>query len=286
MRDHKQKRGKRERQASAGFTLTELTIIIAIISVLVAIAMPSIAQVKIGANEAGAERALNAYRNAFVSFQLDSGTFAYPTNLNQLNGYVDGALAAANAQRNGYNFTLVNSARTTYAIIAQPAELNVLGTKTLLLTESGTVENISNIGFQQAVDRGLGPMLNLANNFTDLSGTNEWMSNGAVEQTIGGIDVIGSFSNWMVNWDFKNTLDKAIDLIIAVTPRFVGANIAAAATGVLTDGLLKTDANSSADTAYVNFGKVEAGGTVRLDQYISSWTEARLTPYEFNGISN
>jgi prepilin-type N-terminal cleavage/methylation domain-containing protein len=226
MKNHRRKVKNRSKQSKVGFTLIELMIATGVLALILSVSFPAFARVRISVNEGAAHGALKAYRNAFISYQLDSGTFGFPTSLDQLNGYVDPNLSSANASKQGYNFSLVNSSRTTYTIVAQPTQFSTTGTKTFLLDQSGTVGNISNITYQEAQSRGLDSVLNLDDNFTEVKILNGFMmpfsKNFMLQQTY--LDKSDP-SNPVWTTHFVNRLADGLELIIALEPTaLVSAN--------------------------------------------------------------
>lgn len=93
-----------------GFTLVEIMIVVAIIALIAAIAIPNLLRARMTANETAAVGTLKTYITAFESFRAANG--GYPMNgatgLGQVGaapGYVEQGLAANFVQRQGYQFT-------------------------------------------------------------------------------------------------------------------------------------------------------------------------------------
>jgi type IV pilus assembly protein PilA len=122
------------RDKRKGFSLIELLIVVAIILIIAAIAIPNLLRSKMAANEASAVGSLHAINTASVAY---SGTYGqYPTNLANLgtNGVVSSSAAdlidsvLGSGTRGGYIFTYTaNSTNTGYTITAAPATVNVTG---------------------------------------------------------------------------------------------------------------------------------------------------------------
>lgn len=102
-----------------GFSLIELLIVVAIILIIAAIAIPNLLQAKIAANEAAAAGALNAIKSSEVTYYTAYPTVGYSPDMASLGGappctpssgtacLIDSALSSAvpgSAGRNGYFF--------------------------------------------------------------------------------------------------------------------------------------------------------------------------------------
>ena len=105
-----------------GFTLVEIMIVVAIISLLAAIAIPNLLRARHNANEAAAIAALRTISTACESFRSAQTPPAYPANLAALSGavppYIDASLAGATAAgtaRQGYfhTYAMVNNNQFT-----------------------------------------------------------------------------------------------------------------------------------------------------------------------------
>src|SRR5665213_574070 len=117
-----------------GFSLIELLIVVAIILIIAAIAIPNLLRSKMAANEASAVATLRTYNTAIVSFSTTYGTDP-GTSLSQLGpattpsstaaDLVDSLLGSATPTKSGYTFSYTAGAASggivsQYSITAQP----------------------------------------------------------------------------------------------------------------------------------------------------------------------
>lgn len=120
-------------RSSKGFSLIELLIVVAIILIIAAIAVPSFLRSRIAAAESSAVAALRTVNTAQISYNSAYPTVGYASTLVSLGGtsctppnsasacLIDTVLAAG--QRSGYSFTLTNVTGTpnsSYNVIATP----------------------------------------------------------------------------------------------------------------------------------------------------------------------
>jgi prepilin-type N-terminal cleavage/methylation domain-containing protein len=153
------------KKRSRGFSLIELLIVIAIILVIVAIAIPSLLRSRIAANQAsavGSLRTLNTaevtyattYNTGFSSTLGDLGPPAAGSNpIATAAGIIDevlsgtqgtGGAAATVSEKSGYEFTYSPGATTggsinAYSIIATPVALGTTGTNVYYTDQTGVI---------------------------------------------------------------------------------------------------------------------------------------------------
>ena len=134
-----------------GFSLIELLIVVAIILIIAAIAIPNLLRAKMAANEASAVATLRTLNTSAVAYSTTYG--AYPTNLTNLGpassptsataDLIDSVLAKDPATKSGYTFTWTGTASggviASYSITAKPLTQGVTGQRGFFTDQSGVI---------------------------------------------------------------------------------------------------------------------------------------------------
>ncbi len=133
-----------------GFTLVEIMIVVAIIALLAAIAIPNLLRARLNANEAAAQSTVKTLSTALESYRAAQTIPTYPLNssvagtgvvgLTNVNpAYCDAGIFAAAPGRQGYLFVYTFETANTYTVSANPATPNVTGIRGFGVNESGVM---------------------------------------------------------------------------------------------------------------------------------------------------
>ena len=144
-----------------GFSLIELLIVVAIILIIAAIAIPNLLRARIAANESSAAASMRTIATAELSYQTAYPATGYSADLtslgpgagNQVCGgaplstaacIIDGTLASGT--KSGYGFKASSAGgppTTTFVASANPMTINTTGVKGFCVTEDNVVRFVT-----------------------------------------------------------------------------------------------------------------------------------------------
>jgi len=135
-----------------GFSLIELLIVVAIILIIAAIAIPNLLNARMAANEASAVQSIKAINTVEITYNSTYPTVGYAPTLAVLGGaspctpssttacLIDNILASG--YKAGYNFTAIGSGgppATSYYVTAVPTTVNRTGIRSFCSFEDAVI---------------------------------------------------------------------------------------------------------------------------------------------------
>jgi len=142
----------RKQRRQKGFSLIELLIVVAIILIIAAIAIPNLMRARMAANESSAVMSIKAINAAEITYNSSYPNVGFAPTLAQLGGAspcIPNSTTAciltndlASGYKAGYNFTATGSGgppATAYYATGVPASLNQTGTKSFCSFEDAVI---------------------------------------------------------------------------------------------------------------------------------------------------
>ena len=146
-----------------GFSLIELLIVVVIIGIIAAIAIPNLLAARRSANEGSAVSSLRTLHGANATYQASIGNGNFAASMAVLNtaNLIDGVLAASGTTaKSGFLFTYAYAVKTTttpsyFNVTAMPAAttgFTATGTRDFLVSEEGVIYSGAVSGTACAID--------------------------------------------------------------------------------------------------------------------------------------
>ena len=128
-------------RSARGFTLVEIMIVVAIIALIAAIAIPNMLRARVNANEASGIASVRTIVSSLESFRANQTPVTYPALLTDLSNanppYIDGVLSSGTKQ--GYTFTYTRVNANQYTLVGSPQTANITGVRGFFSNETGVI---------------------------------------------------------------------------------------------------------------------------------------------------
>lgn len=134
---------RNRKAAFRGFTLVEILIVVSIVAMIVAFAIPNLMRARHNANETAAASAMRTLSTALEAYRGAQTIQQYPVTLGQLSQanppYVPASVTRS-IGRSGYGYNYTRTSLATYTLEASPLIAGTTGTRQFYIDETGVLK--------------------------------------------------------------------------------------------------------------------------------------------------